>query len=137
MFARHLIAICLLLPACATAQADDKPTTCDKEEICAAWDSTANSKVFARCGTNYECKCEKTDRECKSGLLGGKKFWFACKCARKPRCEAKVCAVYETTARGKADVKCERTGCQCEKTDEKCDTSITGKDKFNFNCVCE
>jgi hypothetical protein len=132
------IAMFLLFASCATAQAGDKPDdTCAEEEICAAWESTANSKAFARCGTNYDCKCEKTAKECKPGLLGGKKYWFNCDCKRKPRCDAKVCAVYETTARGKADLECERTGCKCEKTAEKCDTSMTGKDKFKFNCVCQ
>ena len=114
-----------------------EPAGCDREKICAAWERTARSKVFARCGTNYDCECAKTDQECDTGLLGGKKYWFDCRCKRKPRCDAKVCAVYETTAIGKADIACMRTGCQCKKTGEICDTSITGKDKFIFRCACE
>jgi hypothetical protein len=138
MILRNVIAVvCLLLSSYTVAHAAEEPGECSREEVCAAWASTARNKVFARCGTNYSCTCEKTNRECESGILGGKKAWFSCDCKRKPRCDIEVCAVYQTTATGKADVACERTGCRCEKTDKKCDTSFTGKDKYTFTCVCD
>jgi len=133
------VAVVLSFSACKECAAETaaKPDECGKEEVCAAWQETAEGKIFARCGTNYECDCTKTSRECEPGLLGGKKYWFACDCKRKPKCMPEVCAVYESTATGKADLECGRTGCECKKTDRKCDTSFTGKTKYTFTCVCE
>lgn len=55
-------------------------------------------------------------------------------------CDKGICALYETTARGKAAWKCGlrkyKGNCACTKTTNTCGTNWRKKTKYIFSCVC-
>jgi hypothetical protein len=106
------------------------------DEVCALYETTAQTKALAQWGADQQYECEDTGRPCETNWRGAEKRWYRCTVLDRPPLQVTVCASTSFTAAAEAIQTIGYSTCTCEKSTNICGTGWLGETQVDFECQC-